>query len=280
MDREKKYLVTGGAGFLGTALIEVLTLGGFNKIRVISRNEGNLVKLRERFPHIEIIVGDISDEYDCERACNGVSGIFHLAAMKHIRLAEENVRECINSNVIGTINILNETLLNKPDFLITTSTDKVAKVNGVYGATKMLVERLFNEYERINKKTKYRVVRYGNVLYSTGSVLCLWKEKIKNGEPITITDPESTRFYWTVDEAVDLIFECLNKANNSNAYNTDMRSARLGDLVEAMMKKYGKVKVNITGLQPGENKHERIKEDGPDSSQVDMYSVKELLDIV
>ena len=120
-------------------------------------------------------------------------------------MAEKHVVECTNSNVVGTLNLLNESLITKPDFFISISTDKAAKVSGVYGATKLLMERIQLQYEKMNSDTKYRIVRYGNVLYSTGSVLCKWRDLLSNGEEVIVTDPAATRFFWTVEEAIELI---------------------------------------------------------------------------
>src|SRR3990167_4808776 len=189
-----KYLITGGSGFLGHELIKRLD----GKIKVVARNEGNLIALKEKFPYIEIVTGNIADSYICQKVCSDIDGIFHLAAFKHVGLAEkENVRECVLSNIQGSLNLLEETRKNKPEFIIGISTDKAAQVKGVYGATKFLMERLFDEYADTNPATKYRVVRYGNVMYSTGSVLCKWKDKIQAGEPVIVTDLNATRFFWT-----------------------------------------------------------------------------------
>ena len=143
MSSSKTYLVTGGSGFLGAELISRIP----GKVRVIARNEGNLIALKEKFPHIEIIPGSIADPFVVEKAIQGVDGIFHLAAFKHVGLAENHVKECVESNVIGTLNLLEATLKHKPEFIIGISTDKAAQVTGVYGATKLLQEKLFEEYE-------------------------------------------------------------------------------------------------------------------------------------
>jgi UDP-N-acetylglucosamine 4,6-dehydratase/UDP-glucose 4-epimerase len=267
-------LVTGGSGFLGQELIKRID----DKVRVLARNEGNLVALKEKFPNIEIMVGDVSDPYVCDRAMQGVDGVFHLAAMKHVGLAEENVRQTIQTNI--PIALLEATRKHKPKFIIGISTDKAASRRGVYGTTKFLMERLFNEYEKSNPDTSYRTVRYGNVLYSTGSVLCKWKDRILKGEDVTITEPEATRFFWTVEQAVDLIFETLDKGTSSKPYATNMKAMRMGDLLDAMMEKYGKVKVNVIGLQQGENMHEVITEDGPDSSQVERFTTDEIMKLI
>ena len=119
----------------------------------------------------------------------GVDGVFHLAASKHVGLAETYSRECTKTNVIGSLNILEESLDSKLDFVIGISTDKAAQVSGVYGASKLLMERLFLQFERVNPGTNYRIVRYGNVLYSTGSVLCKWKDLLLQGKQVIVTDP-------------------------------------------------------------------------------------------
>lgn len=275
------YLITGG-GFLGTALVKHLTNLGELRIRVVARNEGKLIDLKEQFPHIEILPGSISDPFICEKACKDVTGIFHTAAFKHVTLAEEHVRECVDSNVMGTINLLEQTRKTKPDFIIGVSTDKAARVKGVYAATKYLQETLFSEYERVNKFTKYRTVRFGNLLWSTGSVLCKWKDRLTKGQKVIVTDMDSTRFYWTVEEAVALIFSCLKDAKDSKPFVTSMKSIRTGDLLEAMIEKYavGTPQIEIIGLQSGENMHEVITEDGQDSSMAEKYTREQINGII
>lgn len=280
MAKRKRILITGGTGFLGQALIKRLL---DVDIRVVARNEGLLVNLKEQHPNIEIITGDIASRFICEKACQNIDGIYHLAAFKHVGLAEEQVRECVFSNVMGTMNLLDMTFKYKPGFIVGISTDKAARVSGVYGATKMLMERLFLEAEKINPETKYRIVRYGNVLYSTGSVLCKWKKRLQEGKEVIITDPEATRFYWTVEEAVDLIFDSL-KEHSSKPLSRPMKSVKVGDLLMAMVAKYSPEgiapQVKEIGLQPGENKHEIITDDGKSSKDAPKYTHEELLKLV
>lgn len=284
LDKSKTYLVTGGSGFLGQELIARIWGIGCTNIVSISRNEGKLVALKEKFPFVKIIPGDISDPYCAEKAVQDVDAIFHLAAFKHVGLAEQNVRECVLGNVTGTSNILELTRKYPIDFILGISTDKAAQVSGVYGATKLIHERLFSDYEKINPTTKYRTVRYGNVLYSTGSVLCKWKDRLQNDEELIITDPDATRFYWTVDQAIDLIFDCLDQAQDSKPYVPEMKSMSVGDLLEAMIRKYlpeGNVpKIKTIGLQPGENFHEVIIEGGLNSSEVERFTIEEIMELV
>ena len=276
-------LVTGGTGFLGEKLVEILVNQG-NRVRVISRNEGKLIMLKEKLPSIEIFTGDVANEFDAHQACKGVSAVYHLAAYKHVGMAEKHSLECTRSNVLGTINILNESLRNKFDFVIGISTDKAAQVAGTYGATKLLMERLFVQYETLNPDTRYRIVRYGNVLYSTGSVLCKWKEKILRGEEIVVTDPNATRFFWTREQAIDLIFQCLGDATDASPWVPEMKAMSVGDLLAAMIQKYAdspdKIKVREIGLQKGENMHEKILESGPFSNEVERFTIEEIKELI
>ena len=280
---DKLYLVTGGSGFLGVPLVgRILNSGG--RVRVLSRDEGKLIDLKQKYPEIEILNGDIADWFEVKQAMKEVNGVFHLAASKHVGLAEKTVRETIKSNVRGSLNILENSFDNDLEFIIGISTDKAAQVAGVYGASKLLMERLFTQFERLNPDVDYRIVRYGNVLYSTGSVLCKWKELIENNQALIVTEPSATRFFWSVDQALDLIYDCLNNAKDSSPYVPTMKAMSIENLLEAMYVKYmpegGSRQVKIIGLQPGENLHERILEDGPDSSQVDQYTVEEILPLI
>jgi len=276
-----KYLITGGSGFLGTRLIERLIAEG-HKVKTIARNEGKLIDLKNRFG-VEIAFGDIANRFICEQFFEESDGVFHLAAFKHVTLAEKFAFECINSNVIGSENVLEFGTKVKPKFIIGISTDKASQVAGVYGATKLLMEKMFTQYEKIHPEINYRIVRYGNILYSTGSVLCKWKESLLTGEDITVTCRDATRFFWTIDQAVDLIFDCLDKAENSAPFVPEMKSIRVGDLLDAMLLKYrpyNQIKVHEIGLQPGENLHEKILEYGPYSNEVEQYSKEEILTMI
>jgi FlaA1/EpsC-like NDP-sugar epimerase len=281
----KKYLITGGSGFLAEGLLRYLTKHNIKNVALLARNEGNLIKMKQQFPHVELITGNCADAKIMFKALDGVSGVFHLAAYKHVGLAEKYPLECIQSNIIASLTLL-ECSLHKDinlDFLIGISTDKACQVNGVYGATKYLMEKMFQDYERINKDTKYRIVRYGNVLYSTGSVLCKWKKLIEEGKQVIVTDQTATRFYWTVDQAIDLIMNCLENATNSTPYIPEMKSVSIGNLLEAMIRKYANGKtipIKYIGLQQGENLHEQIQDNGPLSNQVEQYSIEEVMDLI
>ena len=282
INRDDLYLVTGGSGFLGDELVgRILALGG--RVRVMARDEGALIKLKQKYDSIDIFPGDVSDVFEVNQAFDEVKGVFHLAAFKHVGFAEKFSRECIKSNVAGSLNVLESSIKFDVDFVVGISTDKACRVSGVYGATKMLMESLFRQYESMNLNCEYRIVRYGNVLYSTGSVLCKWKDLIENGQQCVVTEMEATRFYWTVDQAIDLIFDCLHNATSSEPYCPEMKSVEIGDLLRAMYIKYNNgiyVEPKIIGLQPGENFHEKIIDGMPTSDKAEKFTVDELLELV
>lgn len=282
IEKGKLYLITGGSGFLGFPLVGKIISEGANA-RVIARDEGKLIELKEKYPSIEIFPGDISDRFEVKQAMMGVNGVFHLAASKHVGLAESFVRENVKSNTLGSLNILEESLNMELDFIIATSTDKAAQVAGVYGATKFLMERLFTQYEQLNPKCQYRIVRYGNVLYSTGSVLCKWKDLIQQGKPVIVTDPNATRFFWSVDHAIQLIVDCLEHAIDTTPYCPSMKAMSIDNLLKAMIQKYSNgntIDIKEIGLQPGENLHEKVLEEGPYSNEAEQFTINEIIKLI
>ena len=251
-----KVVVFGGSGFLGVSLISRLISKGYRNIVVVARNEGALVAMKEKFPVMSILVGDIVDPWIVKSAMKDAKEVYNLAAMKHVGLAEVQTKACVNSNVIGAMNVINESLTTKPRVLMFISTDKAAQSSGVYGASKKIGEKLMAEAEKINLDTKYRVIRYGNVWGSTGSIITKWRPKLEKGEEVILTDPDASRFFWTVEEAVDLIFECIEQSDDASPYIPKMKAIKMGTVLEACMDVYGKSPVKIIGLQPGENKVE------------------------
>ena len=273
-------LVLGGSGFLGKALIERLISLGRTNIISMARNEGEQVALKQKFPQVQIIIGDICNHWDVKRAMLCADEVFLLSAMKHVGLSETQVQSCVNTNIIGTMNVVNESINTKPKVLVFISSDKAAMLNGVYGCSKKIGEKLMLEAEKSNPATKYRVVRYGNVIYSTGSVLCKWRDKMQAGEEVIVTDETSTRFYWPVSDAVDLIFNSIKIGKDASPIVTPMKSMILGTLLEVMMQKYGRVPVKHIGLQPGENMHEIIAEGIPDSFHSERFTKEEILELI
>lgn len=271
-------LVFGATGFLGEKLVERLVNQG-DSVLAVARNEGKLITLKEKFPSIEILTGDVADSWTVALAFNRKpDAVYLLSAFKHVGMAEEQAMQCVRSNVVGTMKVIQASLIYKPKTLIFISTDKAAQVAGVYGATKLLGERLMQEAEKLNLDTKYRVVRYGNVWGSTSSFITKWIPKIKEGKEIILTDPDATRFFWTREEAIELIFECLEKAPNAKPWVPYMKAMKMGDIVIALHEMFGEFQVKNIGLQEGENKHESM--DGKVfSDSVSRYSTEEIKEI-
>lgn len=259
----ERVAVTGATGFIGQKLVAELIRKNYF-VHAIARNEGKLMELSEQYSRqIEIFPCAIEDYYLTLKAMKGCSGIFHLASSKIVGLSEENTLKTIQSNIIGSDNLLKHTIENKQiKFIITTSTDKTAQITGTYAATKYLVEKLFQEYEKMNgENCKYRVIRSGNIFHSTGSVLEKWKTKIIEGDPITVTDPDATRFFISADEIIALLFSSLNNCDNAKPFIPKMKAVRIKDLLYLMIEKYGEnrdILINTIGLQQGENKHELL----------------------
>ncbi len=274
-----KIVIFGGSGFLGNALIKDLLLSSDERTNIlaVARNEGGLVSLKEKFPSISIQVGDIADMYSVRKAMDGAEKIYVLAALKHVGIAEQDVYSCVKSNIIGLTNIIQVSLETMPKTLVFVSTDKAPQASGVYGASKKIGEKLIEEAHRINHFTDYRVIRYGNVWGSTGSISTKWRPKMEKGEEVILTDPEASRFFWTVEDAVNAIHECEEYQSDATPYIPAMKAVKMGTVIEACMEVWGKSPVKIIGLQPGENKVETT--DGVVfSDQCEQFSKSEFIE--
>ena len=268
-------LITGGTGFLGRSLVKRLYDG--NNLTIVARNEGNLIKLKEQYPKINIITGSIENEQIVSKACKDQEELYHLAAYKHVGLAETNTLQCTLSNIIGTLNLIE---YFKGSLFVSISTDKTAKMQGVYGASKYIVEKLIKEKSLVNKDTRYVVPRYGNVIGSTGSIIPRWIEAAKKHQNITITDPLATRFFFTVDDAISLIFEAIHSGINGEPYIKEMKSCDIDTVASAIIEKYGYINnIDYIGLQEGENKHEWLSDDYT-SEFAEKFTVEEFIKMI
>lgn len=254
-------LVTGGAGFLGKYLVKEL-LGMYSniKLKVISRNENNIAEMMTLCANdkrLSPIVGDIRDIETLEYALQDVNAVIHLAAMKHIDLCELYPTEAIDTNVFATMNLLNTF---QGEVFVSMSTDKAAEARGCYGATKLLLEKLTLEQAKRNPKSRYMVVRSGNIFNSTGSVIPKWIQQIKQDNRIIVTELNMTRFFITAGVLVSFMREVIESGENGKIYIPLQASVRLKDLVEAIIKIYGNstTKLEVIGLRKGEKMHERM----------------------
>tara|TARA_Y100000996_G_scaffold149330_1_gene114970 strand:- start:149 stop:1153 length:1005 start_codon:yes stop_codon:yes gene_type:complete len=260
----KTILITGGTGSLGKALTKRLLELNAKTIRIYSRNESKQIEMESDFDDkkLRFFVGDIRDSERLFTALEDVDIVFHAAALKHVPKIEYNPFESIKTNVIGSQNVIDNSLRQDVEKVVCVGTDKAVSPLNTYGATKLLMEKLFvsaNNYVNPEKhKTKFVAVRYGNVLGSSGSVIPKFIELIKKNKPITITDTKMTRFTITMNEALDFILKATETGSGSEIFIPKIKSYEMSTLVETLTELFGEAKQEITGIRPGEKLHETL----------------------
>ena len=273
----KNILITGGTGSFGTTVIERLLQDYTPKsIIVFSRDEKKQYEMRNSYhsPILQFIIGDVRDRQSVFSAMNKIDYVFHAAALKQIPSCEFFPHEAVLTNVIGTKNVLDAAEENYVAKVVVLSTDKAVYPINTMGITKALLEKLMLAKARTATHTTYCGVRYGNVMYSRGSVLPLFLSQIKNRQPITITDEAMTRFLLPLPIAIDLVLFALEKGQNGDILVRKSSAATVGDTAEAMIQifksKYGK---KITGIREGEKLHETLitQEDLMKAESFDQY---------
>jgi UDP-N-acetylglucosamine 4,6-dehydratase/5-epimerase len=261
MFNDKVILVTGGTGSFGKAFIRrVLKEYTPKKIIIFSRDELKQFELQEEIPHrdnVRYFLGDIRDKERLSRAFSGVDIIVHTAAMKQVEASEYNPFEAIKTNIIGSENIISEAIANKVKDVMVLSTDKAVSPVNLYGATKLCAEKLFlaaNNYVDTDTPTKFSIVRYGNVVGSRGSVIPFFLKKRSSGI-LPITDPKMTRFWITLPQAVDFVFNCIKDMTGGEVFIPKLPSMNILDLAKAIGPN---CKHEIIGIRPGEKIHEAM----------------------
>jgi len=262
MYKGKKILITGGTGSLGQALTKRLLEQDVDTIRILSRNEGKQIEMENIFDdsRLRFFLGDIRDEERLVRATEDIDIVFHTAALKHVTKIEYNPFEGIKTNVMGSQNIINACLINNVEKAICVSTDKAVSPLNTYGATKLLMEKLFvtaNNYVNPDKyRTKFIALRYGNVVGSSGSVIPKFIQQLKNKKEITVTDLQMTRFSITMDEALNFILQATEFGQGSEIFVPKLKAYSLVDLKNTLNGIFGDYGINNLGIQPGEKLHE------------------------
>ena len=260
----KKILITGGTGSLGQALTKRLLKENVDTIRIFSRNESKQIEMETKFSdnRLRFFVGDVRDYDRLVRAMEDVDYVFHAAALKHVPKIEYNPFEAIKTNVIGSQNVIDACLKENVDKVIAIGTDKAVSPLNTYGATKLLMEKLFvaaNNYLNPKKhRTRFVAVRYGNVFGSSGSVVPKFIEQIKSKQKITVTEPNMTRFSITMDEALDFIFNALSSGNGSEIFVPKLRAYSILDVKDALMEMFDYHNEEVIGIRPGEKLHETL----------------------
>lgn len=255
-------LITGGTGSFGRAMLRYLLEmpDGPERIAVFSRDELKQLEVRKAFddPRVRGLIGDVRDLERLRRATHDVDVIIHAAALKQVDTAEYNPLEFVKTNVLGSQNVIEAAIDNHVGRVIALSTDKASSPINLYGATKLTADKLFiagNHYAGRHHRTRFSVVRYGNVMGSRGSVIPHFIALAEQGLPLPLTDRRMTRFWISLDEAVEFVADSLTMMQGGELYVPKIPSCRLMDLVEAIAPG---AQVVETGIRPGEKLHEEM----------------------
>ncbi len=256
MTLARSLLLTGGSGSFGQAFTRhLLEQPGVERVCVLSRDEAKQAAMRQALPdpRLRFFIGDVRDRDRLYRAMQEVEVVIHAAALKRVEVAEFDAAECAKTNVLGTMNVIAAATDAQVGRVVFLSTDKACAPLNAYGASKLLAEKLVLAAENARGKygPHFAVTRYGNVAGSRGSVIPLWKEAASRGELLTITDPDCTRYYMTMGEAVALVDWTIRYMAGGELVVPDLPAYRVGDLAEAIGGR-----THVTGMRPGEKKHE------------------------
>jgi UDP-N-acetylglucosamine 4,6-dehydratase len=254
-------LITGGTGSFGKAFIEY-ALANFNpkKIVIFSRDELKQYEARQRFnddPRLRWFIGDIRDQHRLSRAMHGIDYVVHAAALKQVDTAEYNPFEYVQTNIIGSQNVVEAAIDTGVKKVVALSTDKASSPLNLYGATKLAADKLFqsaNHYAA-GYETRFSVVRYGNVMGSRGSVIPFFKKLAAEGKALPVTDARMTRFWITLPQAVQFVIDSFDQMQGGELYVPRIPSMKLTDLVEAVAP--GSETYEM-GIRPGEKLHEEM----------------------
>lgn len=247
-------LVTGGTGTLGRALVARAVRENWDcAFTIYSRDEMKQQAMKRQFPNCRYVLGDVADYDTLERVMVGHQGVLHLAAFKHIPAGEMNLAALYSTNLTGSLNVVKAALRTGVEWCLGISTDKACHPVNAYGMTKALMERFFQEANRA-EVTRFQLVRYGNVLDSTGSVIPAWRGQAERGEPLKVTDPAMTRFWLSVAQAVDGITAALELPPGVVLIPM-LRGLRMYHFAGYLFPGQPQV---TTGLRPGEKRHEEL----------------------
>jgi UDP-N-acetylglucosamine 4,6-dehydratase len=262
MFKDKTLLITGGTGSFGNAILRKFLTTDINEIRVFSRDELKQDNMRTLYNNnkLRFYIGDVRDTNSLDDAMNGVDYVFHAAALKQVPSCEFYPMQAVKTNVIGTENVLNSAIKSGVQKVIALSTDKAVYPINAMGISKAMMERVVVAKGRSETGTMVACTRYGNVMASRGSVIPLFINQIRNGRPITITDPEMTRFMMSLDQAVDLVLFAFENGENGDIFVQKAPGATINTLAKSVAKILGKPdhEVRIIGTRHGEKLYETL----------------------
>lgn len=266
--KDKVLMITGGTGSFGNAVLKRFLRTDIGEIRIFSRDEKKQDDMRHEYQakypdvahKIKFYIGDVRNLESCRSAIPGTDYIFHAAALKQVPSCEFFPMEAVRTNVIGTDNVLTAAIEAKVKCVICLSTDKAAYPINAMGITKAIEEKVAIAKSRYSGQTKICCTRYGNVLCSRGSVVPLWIEQIRNGNPITLTEPSMTRFIMSLDEAVDLVLFAFEHGQNGDILVQKAPACTIQTQAEAVCELFGgkKEEIKVIGIRHGEKMYETL----------------------
>lgn len=278
--KDKTLMITGGTGSFGNAVLNRFLRTDIGEIRIFSRDEKKQDDMRHEFQakmpevadKIKFYIGDVRDLQSVRGAMNGVDYIFHAAALKQVPSCEFFPMEAVRTNVIGTDNVLTAAIEFGVESVICLSTDKAAYPINAMGITKAIEEKVAVAKSRMSGKTKICCTRYGNVMCSRGSVIPLWIDQIKNGNPITLTEPKMTRFIMSLEEAVDLVLFAFEHGENGDLLIQKAPACTIQTQAEAVCDLFGgkKEDIKVIGIRHGEKMYETLLTNEECAKAVDM----------
>lgn len=268
----KRVLVTGGCGSIGSKLVSEVLARNPDVVRIVDNSEQRLAAFTgtysDRRPEIDTVLANIRDKDQLEVAMREVDVVFHVAAMKHVPMVEDNPYGAVQTNITGTRNVVEAAAEAGVDRLLGVSTDKAANPTSTMGATKLIAERIVSSFDANRPPADFTLgsVRFGNVVGTEGSVVPLFYEQLKSGGPLTVTDPSMTRFVMRPEEAARFAVDSCLDMDGGEVFVKKMPALRVGDLAEAMRERYAPrfgydpdaVEIDLIGPQPGERYHEKL----------------------
>lgn len=279
MLKNKVLLITGGTGSFGNAVLNRFLNTDIKEIRIFSRDEKKQDDMRHQIqnPKVKFYIGDVRDKRSVDTAMLGVDYVFHAAALKQVPSCEFFPMQAVQTNVLGTDNVLDSAIQNKVKNVIVLSTDKACYPINSMGISKAMMEKVAIAKGRAlgeNATTTICCTRYGNVMASRGSVIPLWIEQIKSGQHITITDPNMTRFMMTLEDAVDLVIYAFEHGKNGDLFVQKSPAATLEVLAQSLFSLFkSKVKIRVIGTRHGEKLYESLvtREEMAKAQDLDKY---------
>lgn len=251
-------LITGGTGSFGNQFVAtMLKKFNFKKLAIFSRDELKQYEMSQKYKdkRLRFLIGDIRDTDRIDYALKDIDIVVHAAALKHVPIAEYNPSEFIKTNIIGSENVIKASIKNNVKRVISLSTDKAASPINLYGATKLVADKLFSSANNMvgSKNLIFSSVRYGNVINSRGSIIPLFKKLRSQKKPLTITNVDTTRFFLSLEEGVNFVINCLSIMKGGEIFVPKIRSVKITDLANVL---YPDAKIQIIGMRPGEKIHE------------------------